>query len=413
MVVWQGAQGRAHPDAVDARSPGSRPIDLTWIVAGWLAFFFVNNTLFSMLADPGRTFADDFFDDFGYYFFTTMAVLAVSPIVVFVSVQPAFLPLLLLPLYRRPQDRVHLPGEGAPGAARLAHRAAEPQDDPHRARRPGSMRRGAERSTSRFCLLDLDRFKEVNDTLGHQVGDRLLAVVAQRIQGALRPNDMVARLGGDEFAILLDPVRSADAAVEVAQRVRQALTRPFHVEGMLFELEASVGVAVFPEHGEDVDPIVRRADVAMYLAKEERTGVEVYVADRDRNSASRLRSARRAAQRPRERRAAGALPAQGLAELRRRRRRGGPRALAPPAARAGHARRVHPDGRALRTHGAADRARHRRSRWSRSPGGSWPDSRFRSPSTCRCATCTGATSSASWRAPSSGTTCRHRCSCSS
>jgi len=99
---------------------------------------------------------------------------------------------------------------------------------------------------------------------------------------------MVARLGGDEYAILLDPVRSSDAAVEVAQRVRQALTRPFHVEGMLFELEASIGVAVSPEHGEDVDPIVRRADVAMYLAKEERTGVEVYVADRDRNSASRL-----------------------------------------------------------------------------------------------------------------------------
>ena len=121
--------------------------------------------------------------------------------------------------------------------------------------------------------------------------------MAQRIQGALRPNDMVARLGGDEYAILLDPVRSSDAAVEVAHRVRQALTRPFHVEGMLFELEASIGVAVFPEHGEDVDPIVRRADVAMYLAKEERTGVEVYVADRDRNSASRLALLGRAAQR--------------------------------------------------------------------------------------------------------------------
>ena len=241
-----------------------------------------------MLADPGRTFADDFFDDFGYYFFTTMAVLAVSPIVVFVSDQPAFLPLLLLPLYRRAQDRVHLTGEGAPGTARLTHRTAEPQDDPHRAGLPARLRRGAEQVNIAFCLLDLDRFKEVNDTLGHQVGDRLLAVVAQRIQGALRPNDMVARLGGDEYAILLDPVRSSDAAVEVAQRVRQALTRPFHVEGMLFELEASIGVAVFPEHGEDVDPIVRRADVAMYLAKEERTGVEVYVADRDRNSASRL-----------------------------------------------------------------------------------------------------------------------------
>lgn len=286
MVVWKAAMGEPVP-VIAAPLSGLQPVDLTWIVAGWLAFFFVNNTLFSMLADPGRTFADDFFEDFGYYFFTTMAVLAVSPIVVFVSAQPTFLPLLLLPLYavrktasisrEKEHQALHDSLTGLPNRKMILGELATRIDEARR-----------KQVNIAFCLLDLDRFKEVNDTLGHQVGDRLLAVVAQRIQGALRPNDVVARLGGDEYAILLDPVRSAEAAVEVAHRVRQALTRPFHVEGMLFELEASIGVAVFPEHGEDVDPIVRRADVAMYLAKEERTGVEVYVADRDRNSASRL-----------------------------------------------------------------------------------------------------------------------------
>jgi diguanylate cyclase (GGDEF)-like protein len=139
-----------------------------------------------------------------------------------------------------------------------------------------------------LCLLDLDRFKEVNDTLGHHVGDRLLELAAQRIRGALRPADVVARLGGDEFAVLLNPVRNEAAAVEVAQRIRASLTEPFHLEGLQLELEASVGVAVFPDHGNDAEHLMRRADVAMYLAKEERTGVEVYVADRDHNSASRL-----------------------------------------------------------------------------------------------------------------------------
>ncbi len=286
MGLWFRATDQPTPTLVEPLA-ALQPVDLTWMVAGWLTFFFVNNTLFSLLADPGRTFADDFFDDFAYYFFTTIAVLAVAPIVVFVSAEPAFMPLLLLPLYavrktasisrEKEHQALHDSLTGLPNRKMILAELASRLDEARRLD-----------TNVAFCLLDLDRFKEVNDTLGHQVGDRLLAVVAQRIEGALRPNDIVARLGGDEFAILLDPVRNSDAAVEVAHRVRQALTRPFHVEGMLFELEASVGVAVYPVHGQDVDPIVRRADVAMYLAKEERTGVEIYVADRDRNSASRL-----------------------------------------------------------------------------------------------------------------------------
>jgi diguanylate cyclase (GGDEF)-like protein len=287
MTVWLTNVGRSMPTLAQP-ADGLVPADLLWVVPGWFAFFFTNNALVSMLAgDEGRTFAQDFFDDFGYYFVTTFAVLALSPLVVFVAAEPIYLPLLLLPLYavyktasisrEKEHQSLHDALTGLPNRKMILGRLGECIEEASRSR-----------TSVGFCLLDLDRFKEVNDTLGHHVGDRLLSVAAQRIQGALRPHDLVARLGGDEYAILLDPVRDSAAAVEVAQRVRVALTKPFHLEGMLFELEASVGVAVYPEHGQDVEPIVRRADVAMYLAKEERTGVEVYVADRDKNSASRL-----------------------------------------------------------------------------------------------------------------------------
>ncbi|MCF6469170.1 EAL domain-containing protein [Nonomuraea sp. MG754425] len=137
-------------------------------------------------------------------------------------------------------------------------------------------------------LLDLDRFKEVNDTLGHPVGDRLLQLIAHRLTHSVRPGDVVARLGGDEFAVLLPSIRDAHAAREVAARLRAALTEPVRLEGMTFDLDASVGIALYPDHAPDFELLLQRADVAMYLAKEGRTGVELYQADKDRNSPERL-----------------------------------------------------------------------------------------------------------------------------
>ncbi|GAA4578498.1 cyclic Di-GMP phosphodiesterase RmdB [Planotetraspora phitsanulokensis] len=139
-----------------------------------------------------------------------------------------------------------------------------------------------------LLLLDLDRFKEVNDTLGHPVGDRLLQLVAHRLSHSVRPGDMVARLGGDEFAVLLPSIRDAHAAKEVASRLRVALTQPVRLEGMTFDLDASIGIALFPDHAPDFELLLQRSDVAMYLAKEHRTGVEFYAADKDRNSPERL-----------------------------------------------------------------------------------------------------------------------------
>jgi len=140
-----------------------------------------------------------------------------------------------------------------------------------------------------FLLLDLDRgLKEVNDTLGHAVGDRLLRLVAHRLTHSVRPGDLVARLGGDEFAVLLPSVKEASAAREVAARLRAAVAEPIRLEGMSFVIEVSIGIAMFPEDATADELLMQRADVAMYLAKQRRSGVERYVPDLDRNSPARL-----------------------------------------------------------------------------------------------------------------------------
>jgi diguanylate cyclase (GGDEF)-like protein len=140
-----------------------------------------------------------------------------------------------------------------------------------------------------FLLLDLDRgLKEVNDTLGHAVGDRLLRLVAHRLTHSIRPGDLVARLGGDEFAVLLPSVKEASVAREVAARLRAAVAEPIRLEGMSFVIEVSIGIALFPDDATSGELLMQRADVAMYLAKQRRSGVERFVPDLDRNSPARL-----------------------------------------------------------------------------------------------------------------------------
>ncbi len=136
---------------------------------------------------------------------------------------------------------------------------------------------------SRFALLlvDLDRFRDINDTLGHDAGDRLLRGVADRLRRSVRAGDLVVRVGGDEFAVLLTGIRSVEAAETVASALARALARPVSFEGMLLSVEASVGIACFPEDGETVDELLRRADVAMYQAKRRHLGYRRYRADED------------------------------------------------------------------------------------------------------------------------------------
>jgi diguanylate cyclase len=138
-----------------------------------------------------------------------------------------------------------------------------------------------------LLLLDLDRFKDVNDTLGHHHGDLLLREVAARLTGTLRAVDTVARLGGDEFAVLL-PDATADGAAAVAQKVRAALHQPLTLDGLGLDLDASIGIAVYPDHGGDAAELLQHADVAMYAAKQTHAGFVVYDPAVDQHSPRRL-----------------------------------------------------------------------------------------------------------------------------
>jgi diguanylate cyclase (GGDEF)-like protein len=141
---------------------------------------------------------------------------------------------------------------------------------------------------SAVLLIDLDRFKEINDTLGHHIGDLLLREVGPRLRGVVREDDLVARFGGDEFGIFVRNVESTEQALEIAGRARAALNDPFVVEDLLLHVEGSIGIALVPEHGTDVDTLLQRADVAMYMAKETHSGSRLYTPDRDPNSRRRL-----------------------------------------------------------------------------------------------------------------------------
>ena len=138
-----------------------------------------------------------------------------------------------------------------------------------------------------LLLLDLDHFKEVNDTFGHQYGDILLQEAASRLAGVLRPSDTIARLGGDEFGVILPNTDEANAAA-IASRILRAQEKPFHIEGNALHVGTSIGIALFPSHGATADTLLRYADVAMYEAKRSRSGYRVYSPDQVRHASNRL-----------------------------------------------------------------------------------------------------------------------------
>ncbi len=127
-----------------------------------------------------------------------------------------------------------------------------------------------------LLMMDLDHFKHVNDTLGHQAGDVLLQQVAQRLRKLMRNTDTVARLGGDEFAIVLPGARVANDALTAAEKVQRAVETPFLIDGETLLVGTSIGIAQWPEHGAEIPELIRHADEAMYQAKRGRSGYVLY-----------------------------------------------------------------------------------------------------------------------------------------
>ncbi|MEE1927348.1 bifunctional diguanylate cyclase/phosphodiesterase [Streptomyces sp. TRM 70351] len=217
-----------------------------------------------------------------------LALLGISPLIVVVAVaMPVVLPLFAVPLIAldtalwissaRAEEQLRDPLTGLPNRLWLMERTWTALDT-------------AERHGTRaaLVLIDLDRFRSVNDTLGHLAGDRLLLQTADRLRAALPRGAEAARLGGDEFAVLLPDAVSTTSAQRVARALVTALSSPLDLEGLTLVLEASAGVAVYPDHAREAEGLLRRADVAMYEAKRDRSGVEVYDAARDGNTPDRL-----------------------------------------------------------------------------------------------------------------------------
>jgi diguanylate cyclase (GGDEF)-like protein len=174
-------------------------------------------------------------------------------------------------------DSLHDRLTGLPNRTLLANRF----EAALRSGRPGSAKSG-------LLLMGLDRFKDINDGLGYQFGDRVLTLIGPRLAGVLRREDTVARLGGDEFAILLPEVSCLATAMLVAEKVRHALAEPFTINDLDLDIEASIGVVVSGEHGDDANTLLQHAGLAMYVAKKQNVGMFAYDAQADDNSSEKL-----------------------------------------------------------------------------------------------------------------------------
>lgn len=145
-----------------------------------------------------------------------------------------------------------------------------------------------EKAPIAILLMDLNRFKEINDTLGHFYGDYLLQMIAPRLRQSIRKSDTIARFGGDEFAVVLPGVE-LEQAITIAEKIAVSMEEPFQIEGNQLSIDVSIGIALYPEHGEDSDTLLQRADVALYAAKKtDNTCYAVYNVDQDDHSMARL-----------------------------------------------------------------------------------------------------------------------------
>jgi len=261
------------------------------LLAAGTAFYLVNTVLTGTVLALRQhlSIASVLRQDVVVHTFTYGVLLALAPAVVVVtSVNAGLLALLVLPVIavyrgaRTSMEKDHLALHDAltelPNRRLFLERLAS------------ELRMAGPEEQVAVLIIDLDRFKEVNDALGHHMGDRVLQMVGADLQRAAGADALAARLGGDEFAMVLPGVDGADDAVRMAKAVLHKLTSPIEIDDLTLDIGASLGIALYPEHGSDVSTVMQHADVAMYLAKDAHGGYEVYSPERDPQWRQRITS---------------------------------------------------------------------------------------------------------------------------
>jgi diguanylate cyclase (GGDEF)-like protein len=269
---------------------GFRPEDLPAVLGAAAAYFTVNLVLVTRATTlyQGIPIRRALESDLTFGLSVGAVLLCLAPVVVTVlQFSPILYPLLLVPLIG-----VYLSGRQSVRTAAAEHLARHDSltELPNRRwflESVGAALKNPGLHSGGLLLVDLNGFKDVNDTLGHHRGDLVLQAVGPRLRASFRGEDLVARLGGDEFAVFM-PGTDASAAQAAVERLQDALHKPVDIDGISIELDASIGLAWYPEHGDDVDTLLQRADVAMYRAKASHHSLVIYRAEDDYHTPERL-----------------------------------------------------------------------------------------------------------------------------
>ncbi len=270
-----------------------RPMGLRDIGAGLVAgavFFLVNNGLTGVVVAIAleRPLIPHLREDVRIQLSTSGVLLSFAPVVVVAAdFSLALVPLMLMPILavhrsadlaiQRERQALHDSLTGLPNRQFLHEVATRSLEEAARTD-----------SQTAVLLIDLDHFKEINDTLGHHVGDQLLQAVGERLREAVRDGDVVARLGGDEFAVLACDLAGVHAAENLAHRLIDAFAESFTLQGVRLDVRASIGIALAPVHGTDPVSLLQRADVALYAAKTHRGCFAFYEPEKDSHSVEKL-----------------------------------------------------------------------------------------------------------------------------
>ena len=280
------------------------PFDFFAIVGAAIMFFLVNSTLSNIAVSLAEEIPvlENLSLDLRFQGFIDAILLGLSPIVVVAAKSNLLLvPLLTLPMAavarsaRAALEKEELIDQLRFRAAENEHQALHdaltglPNRTLFRDRLQQSIRTAKrDGGCVGVMIMDLDRFKEINDTLGHHNGDLVLQQVGSRLRETLRESDTIARLGGDEFAVLTPDVSGANYAMLTASKILKSLERVFTVGDLALDIGASIGVSVFPSDGEDADELIQRSDVAMYAAKQNHSGFAQYSPGQNKYSPERL-----------------------------------------------------------------------------------------------------------------------------